>query len=355
MDSPLLKFSLASALLIVPSAGSGANPLSPHSEPTFVPALTDRDEAENLSGAACIDGAAAQPVCLLVGDEKRYARFFTIKDTELVPLGTLDLLAPSPESKAAETDAEGVAYDAGYFYVLGSHSANKKGEPQPSRHRLFRVKVDQRTGTPTSLGPDGTPSEVRDLDAVIAAIPALKPHIGEAPGEGLHGVNLEGIAVSKGNLYIGLRGPVVNGKATILSLPINFRSAKREPVRSCELALGEGQGVRDLLTYRGGLIILAGPEMRWNVDTPLPHSTAASQLFFWDGGKSLRRIGELPVTHPDGPEAIALLGSGAAGPKLLLLSDGPGRGRAAVYEIANLKKSARTATVTCFSTVTSPN
>lgn len=51
-----------------------------------------------------------------------------------------------------ETDAEGIAFADGAYYVIGSHGLNKSGEHQPSRYFLYRLTVDPVTGLTGDLG-----------------------------------------------------------------------------------------------------------------------------------------------------------------------------------------------------------
>ena len=51
----------------------------------FPPALDDKKESENISGVACQPTATPYRSCLLIGDEKRYARTFALRGTTVVP------------------------------------------------------------------------------------------------------------------------------------------------------------------------------------------------------------------------------------------------------------------------------
>jgi hypothetical protein len=291
------------------------------------PVLANKKERENLSGAAC---SPAGP-CLLIGDEKAYARFFTLSGTQLVPGEPLYLL-PKAMPSGDETDGEGVAFANDYFYVIGSHSQNKQGEKQPSRDFLYRIRIDPKTGMPADLGTADKPSasvDITTLRTVIDKTPPMTAHLEEAPGEGRHGVNIEGIAVSGDDIFIGFRGPVTMAGVPILRLSeagLFGCKVKLDKPSTCDIAvdeptllnLGPRQGIRDLAAVDGGLLILSGPEMRGDTRKP--------QLFFWDGTTIPPvPLGALPP-GPDGPESITVLQETADSYRLLVLSDGDAGG-----------------------------
>jgi len=118
-------------------------------------ALPD-DERNNLSGAACENRAR----CLLIGDEMRYARLFSVEDGKLVIGGELWLLpdkdADGKEMK--ESDGEGVAFSDGVFYIVGSHSLSKKGKAQASLPLLRQA-----------VRPDDVENAVAECDALSVA------------------------------------------------------------------------------------------------------------------------------------------------------------------------------------------
>ncbi len=58
------------------------------------------------------------------------------------------------------------------------------------------------------------------LRAVIAATPKLQGYAEKPLDE--HGVNIEGLAVRGDRLFLGFRGPVINGKAQVMSVDIGI-------------------------------------------------------------------------------------------------------------------------------------
>ncbi len=80
------------------------------------------------------------------------------------------------------------------------------------------------------------------------------------------GTNIEGLAVTGGRLYVGLRTPVDKDAALILSAPVaelfasGQQSLNGKSVEPISLKLGKMVGIRDLAALQsGGLLILSGP------------------------------------------------------------------------------------------------
>jgi hypothetical protein len=295
---------------------------------TVSPPLQDEDERNNLSGAAC----NPHGVGLMIGDEKRYARFFTVEGDRLHPAARLYLLAKREQgAKMAESDGEGVAWANGFFYLIGSHSRDRDGTAQASRHFVFRVPGDQASPPDHDMGDADHPSgrvERASLDAVIAAHPVLRRHLDDTPGDtpdGLgpsHGVNIEGLAMVGSDMFVGFRGPSDGGGALVLRLDAAalFGGNPTPRVRTFRLDLGPGQGVRDMAAAADGILILSGPERRTGV-APRP------ELFLWQPGRAPRRLASLARTAgTDNPESITVLKETARAWRLLVLWDGEAGG-----------------------------
>lgn len=328
---------------IAPAPGTAADPGIARTPLKLASGLVEPDERDNLSGAACTPGGA----CLLIGDEMRFARFFTISGGVLTPGEPLFLLPPKSDrgEKIKESDGEGIAFDRDTFYVVGSHSADKKGRPQPFRHFLARIAVNTPTGRPQDLGTDAQPAaglQRVDLDSLLADDPLLAAHAAEAAGEvatrengfahDQHGPNIEGVAVRDGVLSIGFRGPVDGAGAVLYRLPVeDVFAGKRSQGAPIRLKLDSpgappSQGVRDLAAVSDGLLILAGPEMRATPPKP--------ELWHWSAASGrLRLLGPLGEFAGDSPEAIALLAEESTGYRLLVLADGDHGSKPMIVEV----------------------
>ncbi|TAT71058.1 DUF3616 domain-containing protein [Rhizobium ruizarguesonis] len=309
-------------------------PLAPTQILQVQPPLTDDKEAENISGAACAFVSDKGASCLLIGDEKRYARFFTLKGDTLVPGKQLFLLpkeyTDGQETKEyTETDAEGIAFSHGTYFLTGSHGLNKSGDLQPSRYFIYRVSVDQDTGLTADFGSKEKPSvQVKrsaNLQAIIHNDPELSKHEVDIPD--LDGINVEGLAVSGDTLYFGFRGPLLSGEAVVASLSLSdaFDNPTAE-LKTHSVELGNGQGVRDIAAAGDGFLILWGPEK----DTAGP-----AGICFWKPGSDAKACREITKAGPadSKPEALTVLETTADHYKVLIMSDGVNNGAPAVYEV----------------------
>lgn len=258
--------------------------------------------------------------------------------------------AKGKPARSPEIDVEGLDHDGGYLWLVGSHSL-KRGKPGPDQdvkaaHKAL-ADVDGEANryllarVPLALGPDGL-VPVRRLrvagDELVAgrlgsgrkrkdnplwALLRKDRHIGPflgVPGKE-NGFDVEGLAVAGDRVFLGLRGPVLRGWATILELRVDGNresgQLRLRPVagtrgqRLCKHFLGlGGRGIRDL--YRDGedLLVLAGPTM--DLDGTI-------SLFRWPGAlggkgpslvqeKSLQHLLDLPNgAGCDRAEGITLL------------------------------------------------
>lgn len=289
---------------------------------------------------------------------------------EQFPLaGLLDLRADEKE----EADIEGLDVADGYLWLIGSHSL-KRTKPKPgkpadnNRRRLAEVKADgnrfllariplvadggtyrleKETGqgdqrrVAAQLGGDHKGSE---LTAALKDDEHLGPFFGDEgevnrgiPGKD-NGFDIEGLALSGGRVFVGLRGPVLRGWAAVLEVEVEPDADKPatlrlkgigpggRPYRKHFLDLG-GLGVRALSADGEDLLILAGPTM--DLDGPFT-------IFRWAGGAApgeqsvvfsgeLKRVLDLPSgAGSDRAEGITLLPAGdGGGAELLVLYDAP--------------------------------
>ncbi len=203
-----------------PVAGPGP---APASLPSAAPAST----GGVLTGGPCEASALVRwEGGFLVGDNETSDRLFRYSDT-FEPTGTLAL----PEEVS---DIEALAVgEGGELFVVGSHSRNKAGEEKKKRQRVLRLPD-------TLLSPD------------LSACHACAGVSGLRPDDG--GLNIEGAFVRDGHLWVGLRSPLVEGRALLLDLGADGARVLAEQ----RIDLG-GLGVRDLVMDGADLLVLAGP------------------------------------------------------------------------------------------------
>lgn len=212
-----------------------------------------------------------------------------------------------------EIDVEGLAYEDGYLWLVGSHSLKRKkpaakdGVKEAQKH-LAKVRADGNryllaripvvtadgaytlTKEVTQKGKRCTAAQLHgnaqgnDLTEAIRG----DPHLGlfcNLPGKE-NGFDIEGLAISGKRLFLGLRGPVLRGWAVILefelvedngqsfTLQLQAIGPNQRLYRKHFLQLG-GLGIRDICAEGSDLLVLAGPTM--DLDGPVT-------VFRWPGG-----------------------------------------------------------------------
>lgn len=275
---------------------------------------------KSISGAAC--APVSPPVCLVALDEKQHTQFFTIQDKTIVPGAVIRLLPKKIDGeKTGEIDAEGAAYGDGYFYLSGSHGlSRKKAKYDPSSFFLFRFPVDTATGYPAfEFSKKSVAGEIERTHALQAILKEAPDPIGkyaEQPlGEGAGGVNIEGLAYRDGRIFIGLRGPSIDGTAFIRSVNADALFSDKKPdLETIELALGSGTGVRDLAAVSDGLLVLAGP-VQSKGEYSIHHLALPSG--------ALKKLADLEMPEKDQKaETVLVLKEGPETVKILIMYDG---------------------------------
>ena len=190
----------------------------------------------------------------------------------LLPLGAFLGTAADKES-----DLEGAAAVGSRIYWISSHGRNKNGKLREERHRFFATEVDSRT-VPPSLRPVGLPhtgllEDLLSADALKRY--KLKDAAQRAP-EAAGGFNIEGLAATAdGKLLIGLRNPLVAGRALLVPLEnpdavVNGKAARiGTPIL---LDLG-GRGIRSIERMGSTTLIVAGA----------PDDSGGFALYQWSG------------------------------------------------------------------------
>ena len=190
-------------------------------------------------------------------------------DAAWSPAGTVAL--PHP---IEDIEALALAPDGG-LVVVGSHSVNKKGAPQPERRRI----AHQVGGAWQLVEPD-----------LAGFGPAL---------------NIEGAARWQGAVWLGLRGPLTDGEAQLLRLSEDLSRV----TETRRLDLG-GLGIRALSPQGDDLLVIAGP---------VEDGGQAHGLWRLSPSGPPRR---LEPALPASAEGLAIGGDG----RLYIVIDGDGKG-----------------------------
>jgi hypothetical protein len=293
------------------------------------------NKSTNISGIACT-GDGLPRTCMVIDDNMQAAQFVTVREGELKAGHTVRLIRDKFDGDLLELDGEGVAYENGSFYVIGSH-----GHPRDEDHTLdpianadeiaariaassqivrIRLKSQERE----ELGED----DVRDVERssklrrMIAAQRDLQPFVDRRLEN--NGLTIEGVAVVGGRLYAGFRGPSLDeGMSPLLSVRLDsiFGDAPAEPILN-KLPLGAGRGVRDLSAFEQGLLVLAGPTA---------DDKGAYTVHWWSPvTRKTQFLTDITEAAGAGkhskPEAILALDKTSSGLRVLILSDGEKEG-----------------------------
>ena len=284
----------------------------------------------------------------------RHHKQFSLDDYLRLPVAP-----PNDPADLEEVDVEGLDYEDGYLWLVGSHSLKRKkpalkdGAKEArkqlakvsrdgNRYLLARIPVVKCDGMYTLAkeytrkGKKRTAAQLRGNAQGNDLTEALRgdKHLGSflaIPGKD-NGFDIEGLAVVDKRLFLGLRGPVLCGWALILEValeedneqPSTLRlkpiGSKRRLYQKHFVQLG-GLGIRDLCAQGSDLLILGGPTM--DLDGPVT-------IFRWPGGtkrkgesvvpaEELERVLDLPygqgadhaegmtLFSPDGGTAHSLL------------------------------------------------
>ena len=207
-----------------------------------------------------------------------------------------------------EIDIEGMDYSNHYLWFTGSHSLKRKKakgktaakdiariaqvEPDPNRYLLGRIPLIGDTlftscSHPTQPEQQLTAAALQGDGAGNLLLAALRTdeHLGPfitAPlADKENGFNIEGLAVQRNRLLLGLRGPVIDGWAIILEIEVIETApgilglkpqAGGDRLYQKHFLDLDGLGIRELQWQGDDLLVLAGPTMR---------GAGAMKLFRW--------------------------------------------------------------------------
>jgi len=227
-----------------------------------------------------------------------------------------------------ELDLEAIAIEDQHLWIAGSHCFVREKpdalsllEPgvrdRPSRHVLARFRLGddgQSLKRPRWLPPLGASS----LRSALKGDPYLDRFLAIPSKE--NGLDIEGLAaLGKDRVLLGLRGPVLDGRAVVLAVELAEDGEQHFRVKGYErhfLDLG-GLGVRDLCLHGDEILVLAGPVA--DAGTPF-------RLYRWRPG---------PLDTVVTPELISIVPSVEEKPEGLCLFRVNGReGLLVVYDSA---------------------
>ncbi|MFC2992529.1 ExeM/NucH family extracellular endonuclease [Halomonas tibetensis] len=234
---------------------------------------------------------------MLVGDDEDQVLRLYDRDADGEALVEINLNTALGLNDTQEVDIEAVASLDGVQYWLGSHESAQ-------RSLLFASRIEGDDAESLNITVEG---QFADLAAQLQAWDSSNGHGrgGDALGLG-SGINVEGAAFVGETLMLGLRAPLDNGMAQVISVtnaPALVAGEASEAEFGAPLRLDmDGRVIRSIEpTGEGGFLVLAGPERDGGEE--------GFALFHWDGAHAVREIGGLDLNSiPDAlgakPEAI---------------------------------------------------
>ena len=251
-------------------------------------AISDTDtEPRGISGMACLGSDRdTERECLVINDEEPFGQVARLTAQKLIAvpppqgqvtfikdretgegiLGTIpDEHCPAKPKGFEDLDGEGVAFAGDFLYVSGSHSCSGNGHFKPSNYLLTQFKIDGLNSVRGAAEPV-IERTWRLSDALRES--EVRDDFGKKKTVG---TNIEGIAVIGDRVYAGLRTPVRDNHAYIISAPIEdlfapgdarlkSENPENAPLRSIPVRLPPNTGIRDLAALKsGGLLVLTGP------------------------------------------------------------------------------------------------
>ena len=185
-------------------------------------------------------------------------------------------LALSPEALKGEIskvhDIEGVSEGKdNEIFLITSHSTSNKGRRKKTREQLIKLSIKGE--------------QISKIQVVGNLLPFIQKKLKDSlklEKKELEEINIEGLAfnATKETLLIGLRSPVFNGTALILSLlnPYDLFSKKQDPIFNDIITLDlEGAGIRTI-TYdkKRTRFLIAG-------EAKNKKGKLRSRIWAWDG------------------------------------------------------------------------
>ena len=302
--------------------------------PALFFAQTVRSAERSLGGSPVCEASAAALVpcagpadrCMLVGDNEVRDRLFHYR---LEPGGVdvasrrsvklSHLLADFDDDRGELSDIEGIAVDPeGRVLVLGSHSRNSQCKQRPARRRLLQARYADGELYADGLPAGQSPAHrcgglfvgaIRDdplVRRICRAIQRSEVAADAASAKtkkkravacrSVSPLNAEGVAaVTRAtggvDVWVGLRAPLVDGKAVLLKQASEPNRFRFEAALLVDLS---SRGIRELSFSAGHLFGIAGPAEDADVPFRLWRLPADSLLH----GRELRpeALAELPAS-----------------------------------------------------------
>ena len=192
-------------------------------------------------------------------------------------------------------DLEGVALSGDWIYVISSHSADDDYDDSNARRiARFQIGEDRVSRLQDVRGAKHLKKRVKQ------ALQAKHPQL-EDEDFADEEFNIEGFATQDDEFLIGLRSPIVDGKAMVVRTYGLQRAYGIDPAEygvfanSVPVDLNKG-GIRSLsyIPDLGGYLLVSGKTVsgqeEFDCDLTTSHSIAKFLLWFWDGKERCMQV-----------------------------------------------------------------
>lgn len=245
-------------------------------------------DAAPLEHAGICNASAAVAIganrFLVADDEDNILRLYDSERSgaELERYDLSSMLQLAGQKEKWEVDIEGAAQIGQRVYWIGSHGTNADGEARLKRQQIFATDLGDAQGKLTVTWAGRYTGLLEAMNAVPGIGRNTLLDASRRVPEKDNGLSIEALAASpQGHLLIGFRGPLVDGKALIMTLENPATLTSRTPTprfaAPITLQLG-GKGIRSM-EYAPALksyLIVAGPN----------GGAGDFQLYAWSGQAS---------------------------------------------------------------------
>jgi hypothetical protein len=241
-----------------------------------------------------------------------------------------EILYQAADKRCVDTDFEAMAIAGDRLYVVGSHSlVHKSQKPEQSyrRNRQILTEFEMHTCPGRYLLAEyridpaahvQLPPRTIDLRRAFGASKLLTT-FSALPGKE-NGIDIEGLAISNEQLYVGFRGPVLRDNFVPI---LRMKISGEDEAELLFVTLG-GRGIRDMIAVPDGFLIIGGA----TGDQEMPY-----EIYRWDGkdmvkgrdrppGGTVTPLCTLPHEEAGKPEGIVITAQSSAGMEAIIVYDG---------------------------------
>ena len=238
-----------------------------------------------------------------------------------------------------EIDVEAIHCYQHHCFVLGSHSLKRKKvksslTQQENRKRIQKVSKDHERFKIFKLSLSKSPFSIEkiidehSIQKALQKDPILAP-FSKIPSKE-NGIDMEAMAINDDHIFLGFRSPVL--RQNLVPIWVSDHKFKHYKLNFVDL---KGDGIRDMVTVKNGILILSGPSN---------DRQGAFHIYFWNGqdgipGSDINTpvtncLGRIEPKHPAyKAEAIAVMKETDNAYHIIIAYDGAEYGAPEIYQL----------------------